>query len=205
MNLKSNEKSMALRIEGNTFYSQRNFFSAMLKYNESLCFAEPESENVGLAYANRSAVYVEQKYYDKCLRNIGLAKRHRYPQSNYAILDKREVKCKELMKKEKLKLSDPWNYFKLSYPAHKKVPFIAECLELKNSEKFGRYIITNRPLKVGDILSIEKPFCNVLLAESKFHEIPDSNVYQRCTGCLKENGLDLTPCMSCCKGSLEMF
>lgn len=200
---KSNEKSEALRVEGNKFYSQRNFFKAVLKYNESLCFAEPESENVGLAYANRSAVYYEQRLYDRCLRNIELAKSQHYPENNFGILDKREEKCKEMMMKEIRKSLDPWNFYKLSYPPNKKIPFIVDCLELKSSEKFGRYVVTNRSLKVGDIVSIEKPFCSVLLSESKFHAIPDSNIYQRCTGCLRDNGLDLIPCISCSKGLFE--
>lgn len=200
LTIKSNERSEMLRSEGNKFYSQRNFFNAMLKYNESLCFAEPESENVGFAYANRSAIYFEKKLYEKCLRNIEMAKKHRYPESNFQILDKREEKCKELMKQEMGKSSDPWSFFKLSYPPHKKIPFIAEALESKSSPKFGRYVITNRSLKVGDIIAIEQPYCNVLLSGSKLQEIPESNIYQRCAGCLKENGLDLIPCTACCKG-----
>lgn len=197
---KSDEKSEQLRSEGNQHYCLRLFFDALLKYNESLCYAQPESENAGLAYANRSAVYFEMKLYDNCVSNIELAKRNRYPESNYEVLNKRSEKCKEMLKSQKEKSSKESKTFKLSYSANEKLPFVVECLEMATSEKYGRHIITNRALKVGDVVAIEKPFCSVLLAESKFHEAPESNIYQRCYNCLKENALDLFPCPSCCKG-----
>jgi SET and MYND domain-containing protein 4 len=156
---KSNERAGILRVEGNSFYTQRKFFNAILKYNESLCFADPSSDNLGHAFANRSAVYFEMKLYEKCLKNIELAKQNHYPEKSFEVLDKRGEKCKELMKTSREKILDPWNFFKLSYPANEKLPFIADCLEVKKSEKYGRHVITNRPLKVGDIIVVEKPFC----------------------------------------------
>lgn len=202
---KCNEKSEQLRAEGNKFYSQRSFFDALLKYNESLCFAETGSENLGFAYANRSAVFFEMKLYENCLSNIELAKLHNYPENSFEILNKREARCKELMKNEIQKSSSPWSFFKLSHPPNKKIPFIADCLEVKINEKFGRHVITNKNLKVGDIIAIEKPFCEILLSESKFVEVPDGNIFQRCSNCLKENALDLIPCSNCCKGMNSDF
>lgn len=206
MSSKSNEKSEALRNEGNKFYSSRNFYSALLKYNECLCYAKPDSENVGLAYANRSAVYLETKRFNQSIRNIELAKQHKYPETSYEILSKREEKCKEFLTSEKHKgPSGPWNFFKLTYEPNKKLSFIVDCLKVKTNEKYGRHIITNRPLRVGDIIAIERPFCNILLSESKFIEIPGANIYQRCSHCLRENAMDLIPCSSCCKGKLISF
>lgn len=201
---KSNEKSELLRTEGNEFYSLRKFHSALLRYNEALCFAEAGSVNVGLAYANRSAAYFEMRLYEKSLKNIDLAKTNCYPKENFDVLEKREQRCDELMKQTK-KPSSPWEFFKLSYPPNDKVPFIADCLEVKCSEQFGRYITTNRHLKVGDIIAIEKPYFSILLPESNFRGISESNVFQRCSNCLKENDLDLVPCTSCCKGAYTNF
>lgn len=200
INFKSEERSNELRAEGNKFYSQRKFFDALLKYNESLCFAPVANMSAGHSYANKSAVYLEMKLYEKCLNNIAKAKENNYPETNFELLNKREEKCKEMMKSSKEKCSDPWSLFKLSYPPHKNVPFIANCLEVKSSEKYGRFVVANRDLRVGDTVAIEKPFCSVLMEESNFHDQPESNIYQRCTNCLKENGLDLIPCEMCCKG-----
>ena len=197
---KRNDKSEILRNEGNGFYGLRQFHSALIKYNESLCWAESGSVNLGLAYANKSAVYFEMSLYERCLKNIELAKVNQYPKNNFATLIKREEKCEELIKQQIKKLSTPWDFFKLSYPRNKKIPFIVECLEVQHSDQFGRYITANQPLKVGDIIAIEKPHFGILLSESNFLGIHESNVFQRCSNCLKENDLDLVPCASCCKG-----
>lgn len=201
-NPKSTERSNELRAEGNKFYSQRKFFDALLKYNESLCYSPIDNESLGHAYANKSAIYIEMKLYEKCLTNIEMAKKNHYPEKSFEVLDKRQEKCLEMLKVSKEKLSDPWTIFKLSYPPNKNVPFVADCLEVESNEKYGRYVIANRQLKVGDILAIEKPFCSVLMEESTFHETSEPNIYQRCSNCLKENALDLIPCMKCCKGLL---
>lgn len=199
--LKANEKSDQLRNEGNKFYGLRKFHSALLRYNESLCYAKPGSENAGLAYANRSAVYFEMTLYERCLSNIELAKQNHYPEKSFEILKKRQEKCDELMKQQTKKPPCLWDLFKLSHPPNKKIPFIVDCLEVKCSEQFGRYITTNRALKVGDIIAIERPYFSILLSESNFVGIAESNVFQRCTNCLKQNYLDLVPCPSCCKGN----
>ena len=194
---KSNQKSDDRRAEGNQFYAQKNFYDALLKYNESLCCAEAESENLGLAYANRSAVYFEMKLYDKCLLNIDMAKRNRYPEKNFEILQKREEKCLELIKQHKSEVKpDAWNFFKLSYPPNKKLPFIVDCLEMKNDQKYGRHIVTNRALKVGDIIAIEEPFCKI---------IDEKYIFQRCTGCFKDDLLNLLPCDKCQKGKVVSY
>lgn len=198
---KSSEKSESLRKEGNKLYSDHKFYAALLNYNESLCYAKPDSENLGLAYANRSAVYFEMKLYENGLKNIDLAKANHYPEKNFDILDKRGEKCKELLNNRKsFTSSNPWNFFKLSHQPHKRLSYIVNSLELRTNEKFGRHIVTNKPLKAGDIIAIESPFCGVLLSESKFIEVPESNIYQRCSNCMKENAMDLIPCSTCCKG-----
>lgn len=200
LEVKSNLESDNLRADGNKFYSQKKFFDALLKYNQSLCSAVPGSENVGLAYANRSAIYFEVKLYENCLKNIRMAKKSRYPEKSLEVLTKRKEKCVESMGKQSDKLPNSWDFFKLSYPPNKKLPFIVDYLEVKQDEKYGRHIITHRDLKVGDVVSIEKPFSSILISESKFLKIPELNIYQRCSNCLKENALDLMPCDSCCKG-----
>jgi SET and MYND domain-containing protein 4 len=197
---KSDDKSEQLRAEANRLYVQKQFYDALLKYNESLCSAETESENLGLAYANRSAVYVEMKQFDKCLENIDMARKSRYPEKNYAILDKRAAKCAEMMKQEthELEDSDVWSSFKLSYPPHDKLPFIIKGLEMRTDSKYGRHIVTKIPLKIGDVIAIEEPSYRVIKADSRYSTCIDSNRFQRCANCLRENLLSLIPCPFCC-------
>ena len=200
MIIKSEERSHEFRVEGNKFYSQKKFFDALLKYNESLCYTPEGNDSAGHVYANRSAVYFEMRLFERCLNNIEMAKINNYPEKSLGILTIRQEKCREMIKVTKEKPSDPWSFFKLSYPQNKKYPQIANCVRVESNEKYGRFVTANRQLKVGDIVAIEKPFCSVLIEESTFSAEPESNIYQRCTNCLKENELDLIPCSVCCKG-----
>lgn len=189
---KSNEVSAVLRAEGNQFYAQKDFYNALLKYNESLCRAESGSENLGLAYANRSAVYFEMKLFDECIVNIGLARQNHYPETSNEILNKRHDKCVELMRQLKPEAkASTQKIFSLSYPSHEAVPFIADCLDLKTDKQYGRHISTSRQLKVGDVIAVEKPFCKIIRGQF---------VYQRCAGCFGDFLLNLLPCSSCQRG-----
>lgn len=196
---KSNEKAEAARSEGNKLYIDRSFFDALVKYNESLCHAINGSEAVGLAFANRSAVYFEMKLFEKCMKNIVLAKENHYPEKNFEILDKRLAKCAEHIKAgvDVRVDDDPFDFIRLSHDANPKLPFVANCLELKRSEKFGRYIITKVDLKVGDIVAIEKPHFKIIKSDSRYEGCVELNRYQRCTFCLKDNLMDLIPCDGC--------
>lgn len=187
--VKCNATADELRNEGNENYNHGHFLEALNFYNRSVCFAEEGSGRLGLAYANRSAVYKDAELYKECLANIELARQHGYPKDKIQKLDEREEKCKKLMEIHRADpKNDPWNFFKLSHPPNEKIPFIVNCLELKENKKFGRYIVTNSDLKPGDIIAIEEPF----------YTFTDKNVcFSRCAYCLKSNKLSLIPCMSC--------
>lgn len=200
--MKSDQTAAALRTEGNKFYSERKFFDALLKYNESLCHAARESESLGVAYANRSAVYVEMRLFSKALSNIDLARANRYPTENLDVLNKRSEKCLALMTQQS-KVVEP-SFFKLTQKPNKKLPFVSSCLELRVNDKFGKHIVTKQSVKVGDILAIERPFCSVLISESQFVNVDRTNKYQRCGLCLIDNQLDLIPCEDCCEGEFAL-
>lgn len=183
--MKDNVAADKYRNEGNAFFRQSKFYEALISYNKSLCHAAPKSDQLGLAYANRSAVYLKLKQFDKSLNNIQLARYNRYP--NEAKLQEREKKCMEQLKirQPKSTKNDPWTHFKLSYPANKKIPFIVECLEVRKNEKYGRYIVTNRNLNPGDVIAIEEPI---------FKAHNTSALYSNCVCCFKSNMLNLIPC-----------
>lgn len=167
---KSNAIAEACRVRGNQFYSKKNFLDALESYNQSLCFAELASSTIGIAYANRSAVYFELQLYKNCLSNIEMARENHYPQENLEKLNKREALCFEMInnnlrsKREDEQIGN--EHFNLSYKPNENLPFIADCLELKSDEKFGRYIATKRPLKPGDVVCIEEPFSQVIIAKT---------------------------------------
>lgn len=143
--IKDTDISIRARALGNEKYRQRRFLDALEFYNLSLIHAVPESIEIPLAYANRSAVYLEVNEYQLCFDNIQFAIDSGYPFEKFLTLIVRREKCKKLMDEEVMSDDDDaWKFFKLSYPANEKIPFIAECLEFQKNEKFGRHIVTNR-------------------------------------------------------------
>lgn len=194
---KDADKSKEYRMEGNKYFSlkNRNYVRALELYNQSICFAESNSEDLGIGYANRSAIYFEWKKYDLCLENINLAKDNQYPARLMDKLNKRETECTKAIEKDEKDdeegddgEEDILLAPKLSYPPHSKVPFIANCLEMRQSEEFGRYIVTNTDLPVGKVIAIEDGFCSLILPCVR---------YQRCANCLNECDYSLIPCTGC--------
>lgn len=182
----------SFRLEGNEFYKQRRFHDALIDYNKSLCFAPPRSKELGLAYANRSSIYFEVRMYQKSVENIKLARENNYPKEKMKTLSEREEKCLMLIKSgHRDEEFNVWDFFKLSYKANKKVPFIIEDLKLAENEKYGRMILTTRDLKAGDIIAIEEP---------AFKLLSESSLQNRCSYCLKNNHYHLIPCEKCPKG-----
>lgn len=187
--VKCNEIADKFRDDGNAHWRSGEFHEALVAYNKSLCHAEESSEQLSLAYANRSAVYLAVKMFDKCLENIKLSVDHGYQINKLSKLNEREEKCKKLMNVESPNPDDdPWNFFKLSHPANEKIPFIVNCLELREDGKFGRYLVTTTNLRPGDVIAIEEPF---------FKSIDKESVQSRCSNCLKTNKLSLIPCPRC--------
>uniref|UniRef100_A0A8D8DUJ5 (northern house mosquito) hypothetical protein n=2 Tax=Culex pipiens TaxID=7175 RepID=A0A8D8DUJ5_CULPI len=50
---KSNELADRHRQHGNRAYAAKRFDEALLQYNQSICFAERGSKQLGMGYANR--------------------------------------------------------------------------------------------------------------------------------------------------------
>lgn len=179
---KSNVIADRFRDTANKHLCNGQLYNALILNNMALCYAETEDRK-SLSFAGRSAVYLELKQYDKCLENIQLAKQQGYPSNKIQLLTNREKKCCDMIKQSEPK-EDPWDFFKLSHPANKKIPFIVNCLQMRTDKKFGRGIYTNRDLKAGEIIAIEEPFLKFMNPEAK---------YKRCANCLKSNMLSLLP------------
>ena len=184
--LKSNAESDELRKEADALFSNKEFRKSVMKYNESLCYAEPNSKEMALAYAKRSLVFWETSMYLNCIESIDLAIASGYPAKRINKLKDCRQKCVEMMKVHGHdKNFNPWSYFKLSHQANEKLPFIINSLELRNDEKYGRHVITNMDLKTGDVIAIEEPFDIFKTQESSF---------THCHNCFKRNNYCLIPC-----------
>ncbi|XP_070496177.1 N-lysine methyltransferase SMYD2-B-like [Chironomus tepperi] len=176
--------------------------AALIAYNKSIAYACTKNA-LSLSYANRSATFLELECYDECLKNIKWARESGYPENKLSKLDEREQKCKKLrLKGRNNKNEDPWEFFKLSYPANKKIPFIVDRLEVRTTEKYGRGIYATRDLKAGDIICIEDPVISFL---------DGNHFYKHCNNCSKSCMLNLIPCnntasmMFCSTKCMENF
>lgn len=188
---KDDSRAVEYRTEGNKMFKDSKFFESLEFYNKSLCFASTRSQNIALAYGNRSAVYFELKDFGKCLENTKLACDAGYPTEKLGRLMERKRRCVESMKQQQASDDDdPWNFFKLTYPPNKKYPAIAGCLELHKNEKYGRHIIANRDLMPGDIIAIE---------ETPFNGLTVEGSYIHCANCLKSNKMSLIPIETCAR------
>ena len=186
-NKKSKELATKHRLKGNELFRDRKYFSALCAYNKSLCFAVTNSEDVGLAFANRSAVYLEIEEFELCKENINFAKEFGYPSSKSEKLERREKNCygKIVEKSRDLKL------LQLTHKSNPKYPFVADCLKIQNNSEFGRHIVTDKALNIGDVVAIDHPFCAIL---STKHNV------RRCANCLGSFKLNLLPCPKCTSG-----
>ena len=185
---KSNEKAKEFQGLGNKCFENKKWMDALIYYNKSISFGSSK-QILCLIYANRSAVYFEIQRYKECLENIELARKNGYPKNKMDKLNKREEKCKELMIQEnleKIQITEKSSeIFQLSYPASKTIPWIVDCVEVKNTEKYGRGIYAKQDLKAGDIISIEDPVVCILR---------DDGYYKHCANCMKTCMLNLIPC-----------
>ena len=133
---KSTSLSEYHRNKGNRLLKAREFHEALLEYNFAISFAWSKSQNLAIAYLNRSAVYLECQKFDESLENIKWARESNFPEYAIEQLDEWEEKCRSRMEtkaisgKGKFKVTntdkkfDPWSFFKLSRPANEKIPFI---------------------------------------------------------------------------------
>ncbi|KAG4075380.1 hypothetical protein HA402_003171 [Bradysia odoriphaga] len=188
---KNNAVALKLRNIGNQLFTKNDFFEALLKYNHSLCFAEQGTEAVGLAYANRSAVYIEMQQFHLCLEDIQLARQFNYPADKLEKLQRREEECHAAIENWKPNPYDnPFNFFKLSYASNNKYPGIVDCLTLSNNKKFGNHLVTTKTLKTGDIICIEEPVFTAANVDARLY---------RCSYCFKDSSMKLFPCTGCTK------
>lgn len=148
---KSNDMAVHSRKFANKIFMQKMYYFALDLYNISLSFSPLGSENIPLAYGNRSAAYFMMGEPALAIENIRWARESGFPVEKMAQLDDREKKCKGLIEEfgPEEDYTDAKLFLKLSHPPNKKIPFIAGCLELRKSEKYGRYIVSTKDLNTG--------------------------------------------------------
>ncbi|XP_001660071.2 uncharacterized protein LOC5571975 [Aedes aegypti] len=187
--IKSNKRAADVRQAGNRHFLAKDYLEALEKYNESICWADgPDSEDLGIGYANRSAIYFDMGEYELSLANIALAKKHNYPERLMPKLLTREHNSKEKIATGHSKLAMRCPSLAMKVESHPKRPFMAAGIVQKELPIYGRSLVAERPFKAGDVILHEKAWMAAISPELK---------YQNCNRCSIANFHSLIPCPNC--------
>lgn len=152
---KRNEWSNQFRLKGNEQVKANKWREAMAFYNKSLCSAEKHTENVSLAYANRSLCFLKMKMYEKCLIDIELAIEAHYPEHLMSKLIERRAHCVDQLRHAN-KIEG--NGAELDFAEHALFPGMANVMKFEYNVKFGRHLIAMHDIDVGKVVIAEEPF-----------------------------------------------
>lgn len=184
--MKNNQIAESFIVKGDECLSTGKHAEALDHYNQCLRFASSKTL-LSEAFAGRSKVYFETKQFKMCDENVLWAVDSKISGEKCEAVIAMQETCRD--KLESIASAD--EFFQLTQPAHPKVPFIAECLEVRENAIYGRYIMTNKELQPGDIVVVEEPFYKVLNSKQ---------AQTRCAVCLKQNNMNLFPCAKCSNG-----
>lgn len=185
-NKKSDIKSTDLRLKGNQKFRAKEWPEAMWLYNQSLRFATVGSENMSLAYANRSTCFMQMKKYGQCLVDIELARKANYPDRLIHKLVEREATCLKLLNDESTK-SEETTKLALSFDANAKFPCLANALKMQYNQKSGEHhVVATRDIDVGQIVLVEELFITSTHSQTQTF----------CKTCLK-GVMNFIPCRNC--------
>ena len=160
---KNSATASAFRKKGNEYFQKKEYEDALVFYNLATMFAPAENQQLGMAYANRSAVLVELKDPEGALEDIGLALQNDYPLASVQKLEQRRAKCEELIATAKnignlhefevklelemrKKLSQDMRRIENPNPS---IPVAAKCIQIKFDKSKGRHLVVNRDVPAG--------------------------------------------------------
>lgn len=188
---KCEERSTALRNEGNRTYIRNNFQSALICYNMALLFAPAGSRALKLAYSNRSALLYKAKAYEACLNDIDTCFELGCPLDIIEKLRIRKENAQSNVWTEKLaqttaKTTFSEEYFQLNR-RNPQIPCASMDVGIIIDNGVPKVVVTT-DIKVGAVLAVETAFVS---------KTDISNKRFACDYCHKMN-LNLKPCKGCC-------
>lgn len=156
---KDNKISTESRVAGNLLFIKKDWLGALEKYNGCLRYAENDSENISLAYGNRSECLFNLKLYRQCLVDIECATESNNWMSK---LEQRKADSSQLLNNEAAKNDFEIEIPELSYEVHPNFPGLANVLEVQKNDEFGRYISAKCDIPVGKTVLVEECFVSTL-------------------------------------------
>lgn len=178
---KNEEKSTEMMQEGDMYFQNRQFYNAMESYTKSLRFAKMDSDKVAMAFANRATCFFHMKMYDRALIDVGLALQANCPEQLVTQMEKLQADCHQMVHTNSVEFPEKSPEFKVN----EKFPCLADALTVTYTDEFGRHIVANRDIDVGQQVLMEEKFASVA-----------KNDEMACYTCLTETG-NFIPCSNC--------
>ena len=170
-------------------------YSALISWNKVLTDDKTLLRH-GYAYASRAMLFHGMRLYRQCLNNIALAYVHNLPE--HQLRDCKESCERELRNMHHVYKPEQKVPFKLSFKANPRLPFMVDCLKLRLDSEMKHCVISDRNLKIGDVIAIESAFFSVPYNRDHRSELIETDLaHQRCYHCFNHNGMDLMPCHCC--------
>lgn len=185
---KSLDIAKQLREFGVEYAEHQFYLNAIELFNRALCFAPPKTAMISYLYSNRANVFFAMELYTECLDSLNMALENNYPCELRHYLEEKAEICLQKLAAQDCPTAGNSFKIKLSHRANAKVPSIIQDIHLENNEQFGRHLIADVDLQVGDVICIESAFVNCLDPMKRF---------ERCSYCLEEQPHRLFPCRHC--------
>jgi hypothetical protein len=167
-------KAQKIRFSEKLFDETKNVcssgkhFGVLTSNDQNPIFAEKVLDGTVLGIANQPQVHFEAANFEmfslrEDLRAMGIDASPKAQETGNQSLHENENQNQKI--------------WKLSRPAHDQIPFIADCLAIEEREKFGRFVITTKNLRPGEVIAIEEPLMTFVDASDigSFKNKPKSN------------------------------
>lgn len=167
---------------GNEHFEKREWRQAMEMYNQGLCFAENDSEYMGILFAKRGFCFCNMQMYAAGITDMDIALKLKLSPEWVA-------ECRQISEtfNQQTKAHEPL-LPKLSYECDDDYPAMANVLELKFDGKKRTCIVAKVDIDVGKTVLLEESFTSIANGYSKtccatcLHEIRNFIPCRMCTG-----------------------
>ncbi|KAJ8679927.1 hypothetical protein QAD02_015714 [Eretmocerus hayati] len=187
---KSLSKSTEFRERGDDLFNQCKSEESINRmilslYSKSIAYAPADSEELALAYSNRSLLWLRLQQHDFC--NFDIDKALKITESKdlkekLVIHKKVCLKSKKSCKPRKHVLSDVPKLLPSS-----NIPCGADCISVECNEEYGRHFVATRDIEAGEI---------ILNEQTSYASVDLHNLYLVCSHCLAYAWTGI-PCDSC--------
>ncbi|KYN29622.1 SET and MYND domain-containing protein 4 [Trachymyrmex cornetzi] len=191
-------KSTAFKLSGNKEFQSKKYAASLESYTNSAIYAPSSSINFVINFDNTK----------DCINDINLAIKLGYPENLRYKLHLRAAQCYLKLEQLQKQINDIMSKIscmeenadsttdtaefpslpEVAFGENPNFRFASAAVEIKCTPEKGRYVVTNRDIKRGQILFVEKAFAFVPLCHIKS---------DNCYNCCRSSGNTPVPCTEC--------